>query len=83
MTSSRKSFDRAAEQLLVGAGAHAVELGGVEERDAELEGSSDRGDALVVVAGAVGHRHAHRAEAEGGDFEAFFAEGALLHGWFP
>ena len=69
--------DGAADELLVGVGA--VDVGGVEEGDAELEGAVDGGDRLVVVARAVELGHAHAAEAEGGDGRALEAQGACLH----
>ena len=64
-TSSRRPRDRPADQLLVG--ERAVDVGGVEERDAELERAVDRRDRLVVVARAVELGHAHAAEADGRD----------------
>ena len=36
-------------------------------------------DRLLVVALAVGARHGHQAEADGGDAEAVLAESAMLH----
>jgi len=59
--------DGLADQLLVREGA--VHVGGVEERHAEVEGPVDGGDRLGLVAAAVELRHAHAAEAEGGDGE--------------
>ena len=64
--------DGLADELLVG--AEAVHVGGVEERDAELAGPSERGDGLVAVDGAVGEAHPHAAEPLSGDGER--AEGA-------
>jgi hypothetical protein len=69
--------DRAAHQLLVA--ERAVDVGGVEKADAELEGAVDRGDRLGVVGGPVELGHAHAAEAEGGDLEPGAAEGAHQH----
>ena len=54
--------DRPADQHLVVPGA--VDVGGVEERDAELERAVDRGDRLVPVAVAVALAHPHAAEPE-------------------
>ena len=48
----------------------AVDVGGVEEGDAEVERAVDRGDRLVSVGGAVGLAHAHAAQAEAGDDQA-------------
>ena len=67
--------DGAADQpLVVG---RAVDVGRVEEGDAELEGSMDGGDRLVLVGRAVGEvRHAHAAEALGRDGQAGISESA-------
>ncbi len=59
------------QQLVV---AHAVEVAGVEQGDAGVEGRVDGRDALGLVGGAVEVRHAHAAEAEGGDRRAGGAE---------
>ena len=48
-------------ELLVVAGP--VGVGGVEERDPELQGAEDRGQGLLLVGGAVSLRHAHAAKA--------------------
>ena len=70
------TLDRLADQDLVGVGA--VDVGGVEERDAEVEGAVDRRDPFGLVGRAVELGHAHAAEAEGGHGEG--AEIAGLHG---
>ena len=57
--------DRAADELLVG--ERAVDVGGVEEVDAELDGAMDRRDPFGLVARSVELGHAHAAEAEGRD----------------
>ena len=49
------------EQLVV---AHAVEVAGVEQRDAAIERGVDRRDALGLVGRAVHAGHAHAAERE-------------------
>ena len=66
---------RAPDQLLVG--VRAVDVGRVEQGDAEVERAVDGGDRLVVVARAVELRHAHAAEADGGDRQALAAESAF------
>ena len=53
--------DRATDQLLVAAAA--VHVGGVEERDADVERAVDRRDRLGLVAAAIEVRHTHAAEA--------------------
>jgi hypothetical protein len=56
-----------ADELFVG--ERAVDFGGVEEGDAEVDGFVEEGDHFsFVFGGAVGEAHAHAAEAEGGDF---------------
>jgi hypothetical protein len=74
-----EALHRLAEQLLVTAGATAVQLGGVEEVDPQLESAPDGGHSTVVVRFAVRHGHAHRAEPERGDAQSLPAECALLH----
>jgi hypothetical protein len=59
--------------------AHAVEVAGVEQRDAGLERGMDGGDALVAVGGAVEVGHAHGAKADGGDGGAGGTEFAFFH----
>ncbi len=68
--------DGAADEFLVG--ADAVDVGGVEQRDAAVERPVNGGDRLVLVPPAVEFRHAHAAETDGGRFE--LAEPTLLHG---
>ena len=70
------ALDGLADQDLVG--VRAVDVGGVEQRDAEIEGAMDRGDAFGLVGRAVELGHAHAAEAEGGHGE--WAEMTGVHG---
>ena len=58
-----------ADELLVGVGA--VDLGGVDEGDAEVERPVDGADGLGVVGASagVGGGHAHRAEADPGNLQ--------------
>ena len=78
-TTSRAAAPQgAADELLVR--VRAVDVGGVEHRDAEVERPVDRGDRLRLVAGAVEVGHAHAAEADRPDLEALGAEPARLHG---
>ena len=60
-----RARERFADQHLIV--AHAVEIAGVEQGDAGIERGVDGGDALAAVGGAVKIRHAHAAEADGGD----------------
>ena len=60
--------DRAADESLVG--ERPVHVGGVEERDAEVERAMDRGDRFVLVRRSVELGHAHAAEADRRDLEA-------------
>ena len=60
-----------------------VDLGGVEEGDAALDGGMEqRGHRLLVLGRAVGETHSHAAEAEGRDFQVALAESASLHRTF-
>src|SRR5207247_11008743 len=63
-------------QLLVG--ERAVDVGRIEEVDAELERAMDGGDGLGVIAAAVEVGHAHAAEPHGRHDEAVGPEGTLL-----
>ncbi len=67
----------AADELLVR--ERAVHVGRVPEGDAELDGAVERPERLGLVAAAVEVRHAHAAEAEGGDGGALGPEGARVH----
>ena len=66
---------RVADQQLVV--AHPVEVAGVEQRHAGVERGMDRRDALGVLDGRVGARHAHAAEADRADRRAAGAEPPL------
>ena len=58
----------------------AVDLGGVEERDAAFDGRPDQRDHLLLVLGrAVAEAHSHAAEPEGRDFQVALSEFAFLH----
>jgi hypothetical protein len=71
-------LDRAADEFLVG--ERPVDLGGIDEGDAQVEGSVDGADGLgVVAAGAgVGGRHPHGAQADAGDVQVPQLD--VLHG---
>jgi hypothetical protein len=72
------AVDGAAEEFLVG--ERPVDLGGVQQGDAQLERSVDGADGLgVVAAGAgVGGRHPHGAQADAGDVQ--LPQLDVLHG---
>lgn len=70
---------RLAEQNLVVARTPAVDLGGVEEGDAQLVGAADGGNARLLVTGAVALGQAHRAVADRRDRQALGAEFPVLH----
>ena len=75
----RAAAERAADELL--AVERAVDLGGVEVGDAEVERAVDGADRLVVVEaalGGVGAGHRHGAQADPGDGER--AELCVPHG---
>ncbi len=60
--------DRAADEFLVG--VRPVHVGGVEEVAPEIERAVDRPQRLGLIGRAVERRHAHAAEADGGDLGA-------------
>ena len=67
-----------AHKLLVD--ERAVDLGGVEEGDAPLDGGVKQSGHLLLVFGrAVGKAHSHAAEAEGRDFQIALSKFTLLH----
>ena len=67
-TCSRNGRKRLADELLVR--ERAVDLGGVEERDAAIDGRANQRDHLLLVLGrAVAEAHPHAAESEGRDFQ--------------
>jgi hypothetical protein len=72
------AFDRLADQFFVL--VRSVDVGGVEEVDAEFEGAVKGGDGFVVVASAVKLGHAHAAESESGNREASMSKMARFHG---
>jgi len=59
--------------------ARRVDVGGVDEVDARIEGAVDDADGVVVVGVAPAAQH-HVAEAQGADGHACPAEGAIAHG---
>ena len=74
--------ERLTDELLVG--VRPVDLGGVEERDAEVDGTVEQGDHVLPVRhAAVAAGHGHAAESDGGDLQAAGAECALLHQYSP
>ena len=70
------------KQPLVGEGA--VDFGGIEIGDTEVERAVDRPDRLGIIRRPVGLAHAHAAEADGRHLQALSAEFAgRQHGRFP
>jgi hypothetical protein len=67
----------APDQLLVR--VRAVDLGGVEERDAEVERPRDRGDPVRFLGGPVGPGHPHAAEPLGRHLESLTAQFTFVH----
>ena len=70
------------------AGAVGVDVGGVEEVDAGVEGLGDEGPAGLLVeaplvGAAVGDAVAHAAEADLGDLEAGGTQSSVPHGVLP
>ncbi len=70
-------LDGAPHQLLVGVGT--VDVRGIEEGDAQLQGAVDGGDRFGVVAPRIEVGHPHAAEADAGDDETLSTEVALFH----
>jgi hypothetical protein len=71
------SFQRLADQHFVM--AHAVEVAGIEQIDAGIEGGVDGGDALRAIGRSIHARHAHAAEAQGRNARPRFAELTVFH----
>jgi hypothetical protein len=70
--------DGPADQVL--AVERAVDLGGVDVGDAQVQGAVDGADRLGVVeapAGGVGARHRHRVQTDPGDVQ--LSQGYVLH----
>jgi hypothetical protein len=72
------SGERLAEEHLVV--AHPIEVAGVEQRDAGVEGGMDGGDTLAVVGRAIHPRHSHAAEPHRGNRRTASTQRARLHG---
>ncbi len=68
---------RLADQLFVV--ADAIDVGGIEEIDPELDRALQRGGGFVVVARTVELRHPHASESEFRYFESLPAELSFLH----
>ncbi len=66
------AIDGLPDELFVG--ERSVHVGGVEERDAEVERAVDRCGRLGVIPGAVEIAHAHAAETLSGNGEAGASE---------
>src|SRR4029077_4402813 len=71
------ALDRAPHQFFIL--VRAIHIGGVEENDSDFERTMNRGNGFVVIASAVEFRHAHAAEADGGDLETITSECAEFH----
>src|SRR5215471_10143581 len=71
--------ERLADEFLVD--IRAVDLGGVEERDTQVDRGSQQADHLAAVArvGAEALAHAHAAEPESGNLEPAGTQDALIH----
>ena len=58
----------------------AIDLGGVEERDALFDRRPDQGNHLLLVTRrAVTEAHAHAAQPDGRDFQIAFPKFTFLH----
>src|SRR5204863_8819938 len=58
--------------------ARGIDVGGVDEVDALVEGPMDDAHRFVVVGVAPGSEH-HRSQAEGADLDAGASERAMVH----
>jgi len=62
-----------AEEFFVGEGA--VDLGGVEEVDTQIDGRMEQGDTILFFdGGTVAKAETHAAKTEGGNYETAVAE---------
>ena len=59
--------------------AVAIDVGGVQEIDAEFNGAVNRGDGFGVVPRAIKFRHAHAAKAQGRNERSDLSKFAELH----
>src|SRR6267378_5397744 len=75
------ALDRASNEFFILVGP--VDVSGVEEVNAEFERSVNGRDRFGVIAAGVKLRHAHAAEAEGGNFEAGTSKSAGFHTSIP
>ena len=78
LTASTNSF---ADQLFVS--KWSVHIGGVEEVNAKLQRTMNRGQRLIVITSAVEFRHPHAAQAHGGNREPAASQFASLHKCLP
>jgi hypothetical protein len=70
--------ERLAHQLLVR--ERTVDFGGVEKRDAALDGRTDQRDSLLLIDWrTVAEAQSHAAEPDGRNFQSALSEFALLH----
>src|SRR6266403_5008932 len=75
------ALDRASDEFFVN--VRPVNVSGVEEVNAEFERSVNGRDRFGVIASGVKLRHAHAAEAKGGNFEAGTSKSAGFHASIP
>ncbi len=72
------SAQRTADQLFVG--VRPIDLGRVEEIDAEVQRAIDRGQRFLLVRRPVRLAHPHATETFRGDNETLRSESAFVHG---
>src|SRR6185437_6051694 len=73
------AFNRAADKFLVL--ERSVDVGCVEEIDAEFDGAMDGTNGLVLIARSVELGHAHAAESFGRNGQTTAAKLASFHGY--
>ena len=69
--------DRTADERLVG--ASPVCIGGIDQRDAQIEGPMNRTDRFLIVRSAVALGHSHTSQTDSRDGQAARAEFTLFH----
>src|SRR5258708_6129551 len=75
------ALDRASDEFFIL--VWPVNVGGVEEVNAEFERSVNGRDRFGVIASGVKLRHAHTAEAESGNFETGASKSTGFHSSIP
>src|SRR5580704_2787636 len=70
-------LNRSSDELFVA--AHAVDVRSVEQCDAAIDGTMNRGEGFLLARIAIKLGHAHAAEAQRGHHERTFAQSSIFH----